>query len=356
MKVKTYLMTTLLFVGLNPKTRAMDFPGFILPARYYDAAQGRFISADSVVPNANDPQSLNRYAYVRNNPLNLTDPSGHSWLSNIVNKAGNWIGQHREFSGLVFQTFDPFFGSAYLASFGNGRDILAGEVIAAGSFGFGGPQVGWGAVSGELSSAYVARKTGSNMMNAVVRGGLEGAAISEIFSQISATNSPWEEKAVEKSAISAIVTAAEGGNPKSIERSAGLTFASEAANSYFTSTVGYAPNPSPGLAQPDGSYYYDASVCSQPPPGTNVWGVDEGPNGNIWHDTWIQGGPVSTVANLIPGQNALAELHDTWLNTGFMGSMPPVVQNFASMPLAFATSYAAEFAGPWAPVIPLSQR
>lgn len=50
-------------------------------ARYYDAAQGRFISPDSTVPNAVDPQSLNRYAYVRNNPVNLADPTGNSWLS-----------------------------------------------------------------------------------------------------------------------------------------------------------------------------------------------------------------------------------------------------------------------------------
>ena len=29
------------------------------------------------MPSAGDPQSLNRYAYVRNNPLKYTDPSGH---------------------------------------------------------------------------------------------------------------------------------------------------------------------------------------------------------------------------------------------------------------------------------------
>ncbi len=30
---------------------------------------------DSVVPELGDPQSLNRYAYVLNNPLRYTDPS-----------------------------------------------------------------------------------------------------------------------------------------------------------------------------------------------------------------------------------------------------------------------------------------
>lgn len=46
-------------------------------ARYYDAALGRFISADTIVPSAANPQSLNRYAYVLNNPLKYRDPSGH---------------------------------------------------------------------------------------------------------------------------------------------------------------------------------------------------------------------------------------------------------------------------------------
>jgi RHS repeat-associated protein len=41
-------------------------------ARYYNPALGRFISADRVVPELFDPQYLNRYSYVRNNPLGLT--------------------------------------------------------------------------------------------------------------------------------------------------------------------------------------------------------------------------------------------------------------------------------------------
>jgi hypothetical protein len=37
---------------------------------------GRFISADSIVQSYNNPQSLNRYSYVFNNPLKYVDPSG----------------------------------------------------------------------------------------------------------------------------------------------------------------------------------------------------------------------------------------------------------------------------------------
>ncbi len=46
-------------------------------ARYYDPALARFIQPDTIVPNPLDPQSLNRYAYVRNNPVNRIDPTGH---------------------------------------------------------------------------------------------------------------------------------------------------------------------------------------------------------------------------------------------------------------------------------------
>jgi RHS repeat-associated protein len=44
--------------------------------RFYSPVFGRFLSADSIVPRPGDPQSLNRYSYVRNNPLILVDPSG----------------------------------------------------------------------------------------------------------------------------------------------------------------------------------------------------------------------------------------------------------------------------------------
>ena len=46
-------------------------------ARYYDPALGRFISADPVVPEPGNPQALNRYAYVYNNPLRYLDDGGH---------------------------------------------------------------------------------------------------------------------------------------------------------------------------------------------------------------------------------------------------------------------------------------
>ena len=46
-------------------------------ARYYDASLGRFISADSMVPDAANPQAFNRYAYVYNNPISNADPTGH---------------------------------------------------------------------------------------------------------------------------------------------------------------------------------------------------------------------------------------------------------------------------------------
>jgi RHS repeat-associated protein len=54
-----------------------DIELIYMNARYYVPAIGRFASADTIVPNPGNPQSYNRYSYVRNNPLNLIDPSGH---------------------------------------------------------------------------------------------------------------------------------------------------------------------------------------------------------------------------------------------------------------------------------------
>ncbi|MGB1252641.1 MAG: carbohydrate-binding protein, partial [Candidatus Promineifilaceae bacterium] len=55
-----------------------DVLGLIyMNARYYLPEIGRFANADTIVPNPANPQSLNRYSYVNNRPMGLTDPSGH---------------------------------------------------------------------------------------------------------------------------------------------------------------------------------------------------------------------------------------------------------------------------------------
>lgn len=49
-------------------------------ARMYDAKLGRFISADTLIPDLKNPQSLNRYSYCYNNPLKYIDPTGNETM------------------------------------------------------------------------------------------------------------------------------------------------------------------------------------------------------------------------------------------------------------------------------------
>jgi RHS repeat-associated protein len=46
-------------------------------ARWYDPALGRFIQADTIVPNPGDAQAYDRHAYGYGNPVKFSDPSGH---------------------------------------------------------------------------------------------------------------------------------------------------------------------------------------------------------------------------------------------------------------------------------------
>jgi len=55
-------------------------------ARSYSPALGRFISADTIVPRAGNPQALNRYMYVLGNVLRLIDPSGHGACGGASNQ------------------------------------------------------------------------------------------------------------------------------------------------------------------------------------------------------------------------------------------------------------------------------
>jgi RHS repeat-associated protein len=79
------------FTGKERDTESnLDYFG----ARYYASGMGRFMSPDwsprpASFPFAdpNNPQSLNLYAYVNNNPLSHVDEDGHLWeeLKNLWN-------------------------------------------------------------------------------------------------------------------------------------------------------------------------------------------------------------------------------------------------------------------------------
>lgn len=58
--------------------------------RIYDPEIGRFLSADPHVQEPGNLQSWNRYSYVINNPLSLTDPSGF-FFSGLFRAIGNFL-------------------------------------------------------------------------------------------------------------------------------------------------------------------------------------------------------------------------------------------------------------------------
>lgn len=74
----------------------VDELGFVhMNGRVYDSEVGRFFSADPIVQFPLSTQGFNRYAYVGNNPLSYTDPSGFSvnWeaVGQLLNAAGDLV-------------------------------------------------------------------------------------------------------------------------------------------------------------------------------------------------------------------------------------------------------------------------
>jgi RHS repeat-associated protein len=141
--------------------------------RVYDPAVGRFLSADPLVQAPQDLQSLNRYSYVRNNPLSLTDPSGYNWFSDRWHAA----------TGFVKDNWKPIVSAVLTIATAIYLPILAGlpatfstAVIAGTASGFVGSFTGTLLYGGSLSQAI---KAGLN-------GGLIGGVSAGMFSGIGA--------------------------------------------------------------------------------------------------------------------------------------------------------------------------
>lgn len=108
-------------------------------ARYYNPSTGRFVSQDAVFIGAefdlSDPQSMNSYAYARNNPIRLVDPDGRWFMDMVKNMAGYGVGMTQVFVGTIFNTIaHPIatikaVGNTYVggakAGYTLGRDLLS---------------------------------------------------------------------------------------------------------------------------------------------------------------------------------------------------------------------------------------
>jgi hypothetical protein len=125
-------------------------------ARYYNPVLGRFLSPDSIVPKPGNPQSLNRYSYVENNPVNRIDPSGH----------------------FSFGKFFRSLGRALPA-------IVAGIVVGVVTGGLGAPAVlaGMlaGATTGAVNTAINGGNWAQNILVGAVFGGVGGAVAGPLF-------------------------------------------------------------------------------------------------------------------------------------------------------------------------------
>ena len=104
-------------------------------ARTYLNRLGRFSSPDLVAGSPSDPQSLNRYSYVRNDPCNLVDPLGLCGDNPLTGKPG--LEGTRVTSGfgprtnpITKQPQDPHRGTDFAAAVGTPLyPILPGRIV-----------------------------------------------------------------------------------------------------------------------------------------------------------------------------------------------------------------------------------
>jgi RHS repeat-associated protein len=71
------MRTTFRFTGQRSEEAGIGL--YYYGARWYDSSLGRWAQPDSIVPQTvQGIQAWDRFAYVKNNPVRYTDPSGHS--------------------------------------------------------------------------------------------------------------------------------------------------------------------------------------------------------------------------------------------------------------------------------------
>ena len=268
--------------------------------RYYDPELGRFLTHDPA------GQAMNPYLYAGNNPLMYIDPDGEFW--NFI-VAAFWTGAAAAGGNFVWQTANNLFENGL--NFSNWSYDTQSIANAFSS----------GALMGGLNMAF------NGVVNFGSGWGMDAleTGISYGFSNVSYAGIMGEDISG-----SNFYSKFWGGFNSG--------FTSSLATSLYENQVGYEADVSPGNGiiknRPAGVNAIE---------GKNVWGnpvnqvVDFFKSPAEWLFTEIfpgkEGGPLSVVANFIPGQNAFAHLHDNWC--------PNLLTSLIAVPLAQYMTYHA---------------
>lgn len=318
----------------------LDSVGLIhMNGRVYDPTLGRFLSADPYIQAPQNLQSYNRYSYVNNNPLSYTDPSGYFFkgLRKLFKSKVVRIAVAIAVAAYV----GPALSNAYYASATSSTIAATGNLTLAQSIGI--------ATTSNIVGGAAAGFAAGGISGGNLRSAVNGAVSGGIFAGVNAPfGDTWNlQRVAANSVAGGLSSELQGGQFKDGFKT---SFITSSARAVYNNVVGADPNPLPGENRPDRTIYRPDEITgriSSSDLKMNVFGNNLPLSGNFLEDLGKQGSPLSVVANLIPGANAVAVFHDTIFNAN--KQLPfNAFTNYITQPPAAILTYAALINGPLA--------
>ena len=273
--------------------------------RYYDPELGRFLS--------NDPkhQSMNPYMYCSNSPLMYVDPDGEFWW--LIPTIFNWAAS--AMIAALPAAIESALWTGATAAAGNvawqvGNNLVQGKGFGSVDWQSVGNSFGSGALMGGIGSltAGFMPQFGGDWLGKAMSQGVNTGINSMVYSSIMGENMSWDNAW------------------NKFGSGFGLGFGSSVARSIYENQVGWEADQRPG----DGILKEKPEGISSKQ-GYNAWGNPSYKDNGLW-DVFPgkEGGPMSIIANLIPGQNAFAHLHDKWSRNGLMAILLAVPAQYVT--------------------------
>ncbi len=287
-------------------------------ARLYDPQTARFLSADSFIQDSNLTLSHNRYIYVMNNPLKYTDPSGHFWnfiVGAIISYAAS------QSDNPFIRTLGMIAGGAMMGGAFGGESLFASTLHTKMAAGFVMGGINGGDAQGAILGA----------MSAGLTYGIgHGGEIDAITGETTSYFDSFVGTAVAHGTTQGIITEASGGEFKDGFK-IGFTM-SMASSAYSKVSKGYNKTGKAHLFQEgkaDVGFQLTETELKKIANGTM-----EIPLGSD-QSTFMK-----TIAKA-PFMDAFGESHDGLFSKLVDFSVPRVIANIPTMPLAYALTVMA---------------